>query len=110
VTSEENVSWDELRAEWAARDPEFEKEVERGAELMELDTELYKLRQRRGTTQAALAEYLGMTQANVSRIEHAKDVRLSTLRRYVEGLGGRLEVRAVFPDGPPHDPEHWDWS
>jgi hypothetical protein len=48
-------------------------------------------------TQALLAA-LEMTQANVSRIEHEDDIYLSTLRRYVEALGGQLEVHAVFPD------------
>jgi hypothetical protein len=38
-----------------------------------------------------------VTQANVSRIEHEEDVYLSTLRGYVEALGGQLELRAVCP-------------
>ncbi len=42
---------------------------------------------------------LGVTQANISRIEHEEDLYLSTLRSYVEALGGRLEVNAVFADG-----------
>jgi hypothetical protein len=45
-----------------------------------------------------LAEALDVSQPNVSRIEHQDDVFLSTLRSYVEALGGRLEVRAVFDD------------
>lgn len=93
------VSFEELWEESVAEDPGFAEAVAREQELLELECVLYKLRRRRGTTQAALAEYLGVTQANVSRIEHAKDVRLSTLRRYVEALGGKLEIRAVFPDG-----------
>jgi predicted transcriptional regulator len=40
-----------------------------------------------------------VTQENVSQIERgAADIRVSTLRRYVEALGGRLELRATFPD------------
>jgi hypothetical protein len=38
------------------------------------------------------------SQANVSQIEHTADIYLSTLRSYVEALGGRLEINAVFPD------------
>lgn len=53
----------------------------------------------RGTTQVALAAALGMSQGNVSRIEHQDDVFLSTLREHVAALGGTLEVAAVFPDG-----------
>jgi hypothetical protein len=34
----------------------------------------------------------------VSKIEHRTDIYLSTLAGYVEALGGKLEIRAVFPD------------
>lgn len=51
-----------------------------------------------GITQAALAEVLGVSKARVSAIEHQRDLYLSTLRDYVEALGGRLEVTAVFDD------------
>ena len=37
-------------------------------------------------------------ESNVSRVERGQDVYLSTLRSYVEALGGRLELTAVFPD------------
>ena len=49
--------------------------------------------------QNTLAEILGMTQANISRIEHEEDLYLSTLRGYLAALGAELEVNAVFPDG-----------
>jgi hypothetical protein len=35
---------------------------------------------------------------NVGRIENELDIRLSTLERYVEAFGGRLEIHAVFDD------------
>jgi DNA-binding Xre family transcriptional regulator len=59
---------------------------------------LNELRQRRQQTQADLADLLGTTQANISRIEHADNLYLRTLNEYVEGLGGRLEINAVFDD------------
>ena len=37
-------------------------------------------------------------QPNISRIEHEEDIYLSTLREYVEALGGELEINVVFPD------------
>jgi len=58
-----------------------------------------KLRQARLQTQVALAERLDIPQTAVSRIERRTDLLLSTMRKYVEALGGRLELRAVFPDG-----------
>lgn len=59
---------------------------------------LGELRRKLDLTQAVVADRLDVTQENVSQIECGEaDVRLSTLGRYVEALGGRLEVRATFP-------------
>jgi transcriptional regulator with XRE-family HTH domain len=58
-----------------------------------------KLRLARQQTQVALAERLDIPQNAVSRMERRTDLLLSTLRGYVEGLGGKLELRVVFPDG-----------
>jgi transcriptional regulator with XRE-family HTH domain len=65
---------------------------------MTLQLRLHELRERRGTTQSAVAEQLGTSRPNVSRIEAEDDMRVTTLERYVRALGGRLEVRAVFDD------------
>ena len=59
---------------------------------------LAELRESRAVTQQQLAGALEVSQPNVSRIEHQDDLFLSTLRSYVEALGGRLELRAVFAD------------
>lgn len=59
---------------------------------------LSKLREGRGLTQQELAHQMHVTQANISRVEHQDDLYLSTLRSYIEALGGRLEVHAVFDD------------
>ena len=58
---------------------------------------LDELRKARQMTQVKLAETLGINQSEVSRIEHRADLYLSTLSEYVEALGGKLEIRAVFP-------------
>ncbi len=59
---------------------------------------LGELRRKLDLTQAVVADRLDVTQENVSQIERGEaDVRLSTLSRYVEALGGHLEVRAAFP-------------
>jgi len=57
-----------------------------------------KLRQAREQTQVAVAEKLGIPQGSVSRLERQQDMLLSTLGEYVEALGGRLEMRVVFPE------------
>lgn len=90
--------WEEVRAKAAARDPHFENHVARERALLVLGERLQELRERRGTRQGALAEDLDVSQANISRIESQEDLRLSTLERYVEALGGHLEVHAVFDD------------
>jgi transcriptional regulator with XRE-family HTH domain len=59
---------------------------------------LADLRHARRMTQAELAKALKTTQSGVSRLEHQADLYLSTLRSYVEALGGRLEIYGAFPD------------
>lgn len=60
--------------------------------------ELQEIRQARGVTQVELARALGTNQPNVSRVERTSDPHLSSLRAYVEALGGRLELAAVFDE------------
>ncbi|QKS30275.1 MAG: helix-turn-helix transcriptional regulator [Candidatus Accumulibacter similis] len=57
-------------------------------------------------TQAELAAALGVGQDTISRLEKRSDMLLSTLRHYVEGMGGRLDLVAQFPDRPPVVIEH----
>ena len=59
---------------------------------------LDEIRKAREMTQAKLAETLGVNQGEISKIEHRTDIYISTLAGYVEALGGKLEIRAVFPD------------
>ncbi len=61
---------------------------------------LAELRKARDLTQTQLAAALETTQPGVSAIERRTDLYVSTLRSYVEALGGELEIRAVFPDAP----------
>ena len=59
---------------------------------------LDEIRKARQMTQAKLAETLGVNQGEISKIEHRTDIYISTLAGYVEALGGKLEIRAVFRD------------
>lgn len=59
---------------------------------------LHKQREAHGVSQGDLTKAWDVSQTNVSRPEHEQDVYLSTLRTYIEALGGRLEICAVFPD------------
>lgn len=60
---------------------------------------LDELRAARDLTQQQLARTLGVNQPAVSRIEGKADMYVSTLANFVKAMGGKLEIRAVFPDG-----------
>lgn len=78
------------------------KKVEaRAAELIAEELSLRDLRKARAKTQTAVAKELGIGQEGVSRIEKRSDLMLSTLRSYVEAMGGKLHLVAAFPDRPP---------
>ncbi|MGH8935727.1 MAG: helix-turn-helix domain-containing protein [Acidimicrobiia bacterium] len=61
---------------------------------------LSDLRRRRGFTQTDLAERIGISQSDLSKLERRRDWRLSTLLRYLAALDGRLRLMADFSDGP----------
>jgi transcriptional regulator with XRE-family HTH domain len=61
-------------------------------------TLLRELRFEQDVTQEQLAALMGIRQASLSKIEHQDDLLVSTLRRYVEALGGALEIRARFSE------------
>ena len=60
---------------------------------------LYELRRALNRSQAELAVNMGSSQPAVSQFERGDDMRLSSLRRYLEGLGARLRIVALFDDG-----------
>ena len=60
---------------------------------------LQELRRARELSQAQLARALETTQPEVSKIESRTDMYVSTLRSYIEAMGGKLEIVASFPDG-----------
>ena len=60
---------------------------------------LHALRRTMDRSQADLAAELGVSQSGVSQLERDDDVKVSTLRSYLQGLGARLQITAVFGDG-----------
>jgi transcriptional regulator with XRE-family HTH domain len=73
----------------------------RTEELIAEELNLREMRRLRKLTQARLSKKLKIGQEGVSRIEKRSDLYLSTLRGYVEGLGGKLSLLVEFPDRPP---------
>src|SRR5919197_3443672 len=71
----------------------------RGRQLIGEEMALQHLRQARQLTQQSMAKILGIGQDRISKIENRSDMLLSTLRTYVEAMGGSLRLVAEFPDG-----------
>ena len=69
--------------------------VKETLENMSLD----QLRAARELTQEHLATLLRIKQSNVSKMERRTDMYIGTLSKFIEAMGGRLEIRAIFPDG-----------
>ena len=79
-------------------DPALNERYEPMRRATEDACRLGQLREARNMTQVQVAQVLGSSQANISKLERRDDLYLSTLSAYVEALGGRLDLRAVFPD------------
>jgi len=79
-----------------------QQEIEAQAKrLIEEEMTLRDLRKAHELTQERMAETLRISQDGVSRIEKRSDFLLSTLRSYVEAMGGKLRLIAEFPDRKP---------
>ncbi|MEV6286570.1 helix-turn-helix domain-containing protein [Kribbella sp. NPDC051770] len=94
--------WKDVRAE-RIDSPEAEARVAAQREEALAEQRAFRLaevRQQHGVTQVQLAATMHMSQAAVSSIERGELSRseLSTIRKYVEALGGKLEVVASFGD------------
>jgi ribosome-binding protein aMBF1 (putative translation factor) len=92
-------TWDELTADRRSR-PGYRERVE--AEKLHALGEVHKyhlaeLRRILEFTQEELAARMGTDQSRISRVENEVDMRLSTLRAYVDALGGQIRIIAEIP-------------
>jgi len=78
-----------------------EKIQARADQLIAEERSLRELREAHRLTQQEIGEILGIGQHGVSRLEKRTDLLLSTLREYIEGMGGRLSLIAEFPNQQP---------
>ena len=91
-----------LKDKLDALSPGRRKKVEaRAADLIAAEMSLRNLRQAHKLTQERMGEFLGIGQDGVSRLEKRSDLLLSTLRSYVEAMGGHLRLIAESPNQPP---------
>jgi transcriptional regulator with XRE-family HTH domain len=63
---------------------------------------LKELRHALHLSQQKLADTLSVDQANISQIENRTDMFISTLRSYIQAMGGELDIIARFPQGEVH--------
>lgn len=72
-----------------------------GEELIREEYTLRDLRQRLHLSQADVARQMGVTQVAVSKLEARTDPLVSTVRHYIEALGGSVEILVTLPGQPP---------
>jgi DNA-binding XRE family transcriptional regulator len=100
------VNWRDVKAKARAIDPERDS-AERVAQRQQMrermlasvtGVRLAEIRRQLGLTQTQLAEAAGLSQARISQIENGDVVGLETLRAYVVGLGGHVDIVARIGD------------
>lgn len=80
--------------------PEVVKKATEKADAILLDIHLAEIRALVSRTQVDVAQALGVKQPTVAGMERSgKDLRLSSLKRYVEALGGKVSIDIELPDG-----------
>src|ERR1700738_5016844 len=90
------MKWKDLKNKMR---PESRVEMNRMKAALVAEMPLEQLRAARQLTQTNLAQVLGVNQSAVSKLEKRTDMYLSTLRSYIEAMGGTLDIQAVFPEG-----------
>jgi transcriptional regulator with XRE-family HTH domain len=91
-----------LKDKMAQLTPERRARIEAEADRLHAEYQTLKdLRKARELTQAQLATSLGIRQATIAQLEKRSDLMISTLRSYVEAMGGRLRLTVEFPDKAP---------
>jgi predicted transcriptional regulator len=86
--------WSDIKAERFS--PEEIEKIRKEAIRDLLEEDLRTLREAAGVTQEELAERVAVDQSQISRLERQGDARLSLLKRYVEALGGELQIVATL--------------
>ena len=91
-----------LKSKMAELAPERRERIEAETERLHQEyLTLQQLRKAKALTQAQLAETLGIRQATIAQMEKRSDLMISTLRSYVEAMGGRLNLIVEFPGRSP---------
>lgn len=89
-------SFSQLRAQLS---DERKERIAKKTDQLRQEMALYELRQARQMTQAALGKILNVEQPSIAKMEKRTDMYVSNLRRFIEGMGGRLSITAHFSEG-----------
>lgn len=92
------TDWDDFQGEFTDEERLVIEKLKTEARAERLEFSLAELRKHRDITQAELAKILDRTQPSISSLENGDDPLLSTLRAAIEGMGGELELTAIFGD------------
>ena len=79
--------------------PETRSRIKAEASRLSEELHLSQLRKARGLTQEAMAELLGVSQAEVSKMERRSELYIGTLEKFIEAMNGELVLAARFADG-----------
>ena len=88
--------WSELTKNFS---PGRRRRIDEMTNQMIAEMPLHELRRARALTQQDLAESLNVNQPAVSKLEQRTDAYISSLRSYIEAVGGKLKITAEFPEG-----------
>jgi hypothetical protein len=94
MTAKKGTAWEDLKKR--RHTPEQIEKIRADAKKEVAEYTLRQLREASGKTQMEMAALTEMAQSELSRFESRDDRKVSTLRRYVEALGGELEITAVI--------------
>lgn len=86
--------------EFAKLPKERQEKIKRSAEEMMIDLQLYKIREELQLTQQQMADAMGIAQPAVVALEkRGKDIKLSSMKRYIEAMGGELSLSVKLSSG-----------
>jgi len=74
-------------------------EIRRKSKEKNASIRLQQVRKSHHITQKELASIMGLSQSALSELERRPNITLSAMQRYIEALGGQLEIKAVFQEG-----------
>lgn len=84
----------------ANRSPESQARIKEMADEMILEVGLQMMREELQLSQKQVAEAMGISQPAVTKLEQrGNDLKLATLKRYVEAMGGKLSLDVELPTG-----------